>query len=88
MEDLALFVTLMLAGLFLFGIASVVLSVLSRKKKVSKVLAVIFASILTIAGMILLSGSARVAAIPIAWGVLASAIALWPESDRKKRKSA
>jgi hypothetical protein len=88
MEDLALIVTLMLAALFLFGLGSVVLSLLSRRKRVSKVPAVIVASIITIFGIVLLGQQdmERVAAIPILWGVLASAIALWPASQKTKTK--
>jgi O-antigen/teichoic acid export membrane protein len=86
MEDLAIIVTGMLAVLFLVGIGSVVLSFLSRRKKVSKTLAVIVAVIITIFGIILTGGSERVAAIPILWGVISGAIALWPASLKTKTK--
>ena len=86
MEDLALIVTLMLGGLFLIGIVSVVLSIFSRKRTTIKVLAVTLAAIITIFGIILLGGSERVAAIPIFWGVISGAIALWPKSPKQETK--
>ena len=86
MEDLALIVTLMLGGLFLIGIISAVVSIYSRRRRSLKVPAVIIAAIITIFGVILLGGSERVAAIPILWGVISGAIALWPASPKKTKQ--
>lgn len=78
MEDLALVVSGIILGLLLLGVGSVVLAVLTRKNKISKVWPLAAASILTIFGIIAWQGSDRLGSISVAWAVIASAIALWP----------
>lgn len=78
MEDLALLVSGIVIGLFMLGIAAVVLAGLSRKNKVSKYWALGAAVLLSIVALIAWQGSERLALIPLGWGVLASVIALWP----------
>lgn len=79
MEDLALLVSGIVIGLFMLGIAAVVLAGLSRANKVSKYWAIGLAVVLTIIAMIAWQGSDRLALIPLGWGVLAGIIAMWPK---------
>lgn len=80
MEDLALLVGGIFIGLFVLGIAGVVLAALSRKNKVSRYWGIGFAVLLTIIAMIAWQGSERLALVPLAWGILAGVIAMWPRA--------
>lgn len=82
MEDLALLVTYILGGLFLLGIVMVVLAALSRKGKISRWWAISLAAAVSVTAFFIWPDSPRVAAIPVVWGILASAIALWPNSKK------
>lgn len=82
MEDLALIVSGIVIGLFMLGIAAVVLAGLSRKNKVSKYWALGAAILLSLVALVAWQGSDRLALIPLGWGVLAGVIALWPKSAK------
>lgn len=82
MEDLALLVSGIVIGLFMLGIAAVVLAGLSRKDKVSKYWAIGLAVLLSIIALIAWQGSDRLALIPLGWGILAGIIAMWPRAKR------
>lgn len=79
MEDLALLVSGIVIGLFMLGIAAVVLAGLSRKNKVSKYWALGLAVVLSIIALIAWQGSDRLALIPLGWAILAGIIAMWPK---------
>ena len=81
MEDLALLVSGIVIGLFMLGIASVVLAGLSRKNKVSKYWALGLAVVLSIIALIAWQGSDRLALIPLGWAILAGIIAIWPKGN-------
>lgn len=82
MEDLALLVSGIVIGLFMLGIAAVVLAGLSRKNKVSKYWALGAAILLSLVALVAWQGSDRLALIPLGWAVLAGVIALWPKSAK------
>lgn len=82
MEDLALLVSGIVIGLFMLGIAAVVLAGLSRKNKISRYWAIGAAVLLTIVALIAWQGSERLALIPLGWAILAGVIAMWPRSNR------
>lgn len=78
MEDLALLLGGIFLGLLVLGAFGVVLAILARKNKISKYWALGFVVLLTVVAIIAWQGSERLAAVPLAWAVLASVIALWP----------
>lgn len=82
MESLALLVSGIVIGIFMLGIAAVVLAGLSRRNKVSKFWALGLAVSLTIVALIAWQGSDRLALIPLGWAVLAGVIAMWPKSEK------
>lgn len=82
MEDLALLVSGIVIGLFMLGIAAVVLAGMSRKNKVSKFWALGAAIFLSIVALIAWQGSDRLALIPLSWAILAGVIAMWPKAKK------
>lgn len=80
MEDLAFIVGGIFIGLFVLGIVGVVLAALSRRNKVSRYWGIGLAVVLTILAMIAWQGSPALGAVPLAWGVLAGIISLWPKA--------
>lgn len=82
MESLALLVSGIVIGIFMLGIAAVVLAGLSRRNRVSKFWALGLAVSLTIVALIAWQGSDRLALIPLGWAVLAGVIAMWPKSEK------
>lgn len=81
MEDLALLVSGIVIGLFMLGIAAVVLAGLARANKISRYWSIGLAVVLSIVALIAWQGSDRLALIPLGWAILAGVIAMWP---RKK----
>ena len=82
MEDLALLVTGILLGFVVLGAVAVTLAILSRKGKLSRYWPLGLAVALTMVAIIAWQGSDRLAMVPLAWAVLASAIALWPKTKK------
>ena len=82
MEDLALLVSGIVIGLIVLGIAAVALALFSRKRKVSKYLVLGIAGVLGVVAIFAWQGSDRLAMIPLAAAVIASAIALWPSNNK------
>lgn len=80
MEDLAFLVGGILIGLFMLGTAAVVLAALSRRNKISRYWGLGLGVVLTIIAMIAWQGSERLALVPLAWGVLAGVISMWPKA--------